>query len=111
MDAIEKQARGQQAANLLADELLQEAIREVRYAAHRAFERSGGDPEKLRRAADVLEAAAAFQRFLMAAASQGAAARKKIDAELQAGQFVRGIGRLVRNRDEIADRMPWGSVA
>lgn len=107
MNPIEKKARGQHAENLLRDEMLQEALRDVRYAAHRAFEKAGSDPEKLSRASLQLAAANDFHRFLKLAVSNGKAAAKEIDAELQGGRFVRGIGRLTRNRDDIAEDMPW----
>lgn len=107
MDDIERKARGQRAESLLRDDLLQEALREVRYAAHRAFEAAKGEPDKLARAAMQLEAAAEFHRFLILAATHGAAAAKKIDRELQGGGFVRGVGRLVRNRSDEAEGMPW----
>lgn len=107
MNALEKKARGQQADNLLKDALLAEALREVRFAAHRAFERAKGDPQKLDRAAMLLESAGDFQRFLTLAVKHGTAAGKEIDRELQGGGFVRGIGRMVRNRDEEAEGMPW----
>lgn len=104
---IEKKARGQQAENLLKDEMLKEALREVRFAAHRAFEQAGADPVKLARASAQLRAANDFQRFLTLAMKHGQAASKEIDRELSERQFVRGIGRLVRNRDEEAEDMPW----
>jgi hypothetical protein len=110
MNLIEKKARGQAAENLLADDLLKEALREVRYAAHRAFERAAGDPEKLARASDTLASANAFQRFLTLAVTHGKAAAKEIDKELQGGRVVRGIGRLTRNRDDEADDMPWSAA-
>jgi hypothetical protein len=107
MNALEKKARGQLAANLLADETLKEALREVRFAAHRAFERAKGDTEALARASAQLVAANDFQTFLTLAVKHGTSAAKEIDRELQGGKFVRGIGRLVRNRDEAAEDMPW----
>ena len=107
MSPIERKARGVQAEALLKDDLLIEALREVRFAAHRAFESAHGDREKLDRASRLLDAAADFQRFLMLAVKHGAAAAKEIDRDQQAGRFVRGIGRLVRSRDPIADEMPW----
>lgn len=107
MNLIEKKARGTAASHLLKDEMLQEALREVRFAAHRAFERAQGDPNALKRASDVLEAANTFQRILALAVSHGAAAAKEIDKSLDGGGFVRGIGRMVRNRDGEADDMPW----
>lgn len=109
MNPLEKKARGQQAENLLKDEMLQEALREVRYAAHRAFEMAKGDPLKLDRASRQWEAANDFQRFLTLAAKHGAAATKEIDRELQGGRFVRGIGRMTRNRDAEMDDMPWSN--
>lgn len=108
MNDIEKKSRGHQAEALLKDELLQEAIRQVRYAAHRAFERAKGDEDALRRAAYLLDAANDFQRFLTLAVSQGDAAAKKIDAEMSEGKIIRGIGRLVRNR--AAEGMPWSAT-
>jgi hypothetical protein len=110
MNPIEKKTRGQQADILLRDEMLQEALREVRFAAHRAFEAAGNDTKKLSEASLQLLSANRFQRFLTLAVKQGAAAAKEIDRELQGGRFVRGIGRLVRNRDEEAEDMPWHSV-
>lgn len=111
MNPAELKARGQHAANLLKDETLQEALREVRYAAHRAFEAAGGDAAKLARASDLLEAANTFQRHLTAAMTRGKAAAKEIDRDLNSGKFIRGIGRLTRSRNELADDMPWSSVA
>lgn len=107
MDLIEKKARGTQAQNLLGDEMLQEALREVRYAAHRAFEHAKGDAVKLQRASDLLDSAASFQRFLTLALKHGQAAAKEIDRELQGGRFVRGIGKLVRDRAEDLEDLPW----
>lgn len=107
MNLIEKKTRGQNADNLLKDELLMEALRDVRYAAHRAFEKSNGDEERLKRAAFLLDAANDFHKFLVIAMKQGAAAAKEIDKELNGGAFVRGIGRLTRNRDQEAEDMPW----
>lgn len=109
MNDIEAKARGQQAEALLADEMLQDALKHIRYAAHRAFERAGGDPVKLQRAADQLEAAGAFQRYLVLAVKTGAAAAKRIDKDLQAGNVVRGLGSLVRSRRQ-RDAGPWSAA-
>lgn len=108
-DPIKDKARGNQAAMLLRDEILQEALKEVRYVAHRAFETAAGDAAKLQRAADLLEAANAFQRHLIALMTMGEAATKKIDAEMNQGAILRGIGRRVRNREAVD--MPWSRVA
>lgn len=110
MNLIEKKARGQHAETLLEDEMLKEALREVQYAAHRAFEAAAGDAVKLQRASDMLAGAKLFQRFLTIAVKQGAAATKEIEKELKGGAFVRGVGRLVRNRDAEADDMPWSPI-
>jgi hypothetical protein len=110
MNLAEKKSRGLQAQSLLNDDLLKEALREVKFAAHRAFEKARDD-EALRRAAYLLEASQSFHRFFVLAATQGAAAAKEIDRELNAGKFVRGVGRLTRNRDELMDDMPWDQTA
>lgn len=110
MSLIEQKARGQQAENLLNDDMFKAALREVRYAAHRAFEAAQGDPDRLRRASMILEAAGDFQRFLTLAVRHGVAASKEIDRQMQAGEVVRGIGRLVRNRDPRVEGMPWNEV-
>lgn len=110
MNLLERRARGQQAEDLLKNELLQEALREVRFAAHRAFERAKGDADQLARASAQLEAAHDFQTFLTLAAKHGSAAAKEIDKSMNEGKFVRGIGRLVRARDGIADDMPWSAA-
>lgn len=107
MTDLEWKARGQHAENLLRDELLQEALLEIRYAAHRAFERSSGSPEAMRRAHEQLEASKLFEAFLRRAVTRGKEAAKKIDRDLQGGRFVRGVGRLSRNRDPLMDEMPW----
>jgi hypothetical protein len=106
---IDLKSRGQNASNLLRDEMLIEALREVRFAAHRAFERAKGDSDQLARASAQLEAANDFQRFLTLAVKRGVAAAKEIDRELQGGKIVRGIGRLVRDRDETLEGMPWSA--
>lgn len=111
MNDVELKSRGVQAENLLADEMLREALNHVRYAAHRAFEKAKGDPEKLRRAADQLEAANDFHRYLILAVKNGAAAAKRIDRDLQGGSVVRGIGRLVRSRMPTTGDDPWRDVA
>lgn len=107
MTLPEIKARGEHAQNLLRDELLQEALRELQFAAHRAFEGAGSDAERLKMAADQLAAAKRFQMFFHRLVTAGKTAAKRIDAELQGGGFVRGIGRLSRNRDPIAEDMPW----
>jgi hypothetical protein len=107
MTPLEQKARGQHADALLKDPLLLEGIKQVRYAAHRAFEASKGDPETLARASNLLNAVNDFHRFFVLAVKQGEAAAKTIDSELREGRFVRGIGRLVRDRDSQADDMPW----
>ena len=110
MTPLEQKARGQHAEAILKDEMVAEGIRQVRYAAHRAFEQAKGDPAALARAAHLLNAANDFHRFFALAVKQGEAAAKKIDSELREGRFVRGIGRLVRNRDAVADDMPWSEA-
>lgn len=107
MKLPEIKARGEHAQNLLRDELLQEALREIQFAAHRAFEAAGDDIGKLERASLQLAAAKSFQMFFHRLVTAGKTATKRIDAELQGGHFVRGIGRLARNRDPIAEDMPW----
>lgn len=109
MNPVEKKARGHRADQLLRDDMLQEALREVRYAAHRAFERSQ-NAEDREIAWHMLDAANRFHRCLTLAAKHGAAAAKEIDKQHERGGFVRGIGRLVRNRDEAADGMPWSEA-
>ena len=111
MNLIEKQARGRQAENLLKDEMLMEAIREVRFAAHRAFERANGDESKLIRAALLLDAANDLHKYLVVAMKNGAAASKELDKELNAGKIARGIGRLVRDRSDEAEGLPWHQAA
>lgn len=110
MNLIETKTRGTEAQNLLRNELLLEALKQVRYAAHRAFEQANGDDAKLRRASHLLDAANDLHRFLKIAISSGEAAAKQIDRELNEGRFVRGVGRLVRGRDSEADTMPWSNA-
>lgn len=110
MNDIDAKSRGVQAENLLADEMLRDALNHVRFAAHRAFERSDGDPAKLQRASDTLEAANAFHRYLVLAMKNGAAAAKRIDRDLQGGSVVRGIGRLVRSRRGSTSGAPWSEA-
>ena len=109
MNEIEKKARGARADALLKDTMLQEALREVRFAAHRAFERSTSAADR-EMAWHMLDAASRFQRSLTLAVKHGSAAAKELDKQLERGGFVRGIGRLVRNRDETADGMPWSEA-
>lgn len=108
-DLILDKARGQNAANVLNDEAFKDALKEVHYVAHRAFERAAGDPERLRRASDLLEAANTLQRYLISLLTMGQAAAKKLDADMDKGPIQRGIGRLVRNRAPVD--MPWSRVA
>lgn len=107
---LEQKARGQAAESLLENELLNEALLEIRHAAHRAFEKARGDEELLWRASAQLEASKQFHLFFLLLVKQGKAAAKQIDRELNKGQFVRGIGRLVRDRDPLADEMPWSQT-
>lgn len=106
----EIRSRGIQAENLLKDEMLREALQQVMYAAHRAFEAAKGDPDKLRRASDLLEMAAEFRLYLQMAINQGRAVSKKIDAEMQASKARRTIRGLVRNREAYADEAPWSAA-
>lgn len=90
---------------------MQDALRQLRYAAHRAFESAHGDAEKLKSASADLEAVNRFHRNLIIAIQDGKAASKKIDRELQGGRFVRGIGSLVRSRRPTDLGMPWDEDA
>lgn len=109
VNPVEKKSRGVAAQNLLNDEMLKEALKEVRFAAHRAFERSRSAEDR-EVAWHMLDAANRFHRCLLVAMNQGSAAAKEIDRELKVGRFVEGIGRLVRDRDDIADGMPWSEA-
>lgn len=109
MNLLEKKTRGQQAETLLSDPLLAEALREVKFACHRAFERAYGDPVKLQRASDMLAAANDFHLYLRKALDAGKAAAKEIDRDLQGGRFVRGIGRMVRSREDEDEALPWSA--
>jgi len=107
MDLIEKRSRGHQAENLLRDPLLQEALREVGLAAHRAFERAKSD-EELRTARQVLDAAERFVRMLRIAVGEGTAAARKIDDEMRQPSLISRSVRAVRNRN--GEGMPWESA-
>jgi hypothetical protein len=109
----ELRARGIQAQNLMKDEMLQEAIREVAFAAHRAFESAHGDVELVRQASHLLDAANRFQLVLRLAMEQGKAADKRLDREIQGGRARRAMREarvLVRNRNAPVEGMPWRSV-
>lgn len=109
----ELRARGIQAQNLLKDDMLQEALREVAYAAHRAFEAAHGDLELVRQASNLLDAANRFQLVLRLAMEQGKAADKRLDREIQGSRARRAMREargLVRNRNAPAEGMPWRSV-
>ena len=79
--------RGARARQLLKDEMLQEALREVRYAAHRIFE-DAKTPDQLRRASDLLESANYFERFLRSVAELGEAEIAKREREVARGKRV-----------------------
>lgn len=106
----EQRARGIQAENLLKDEMLQEALREVAYAAHRAFEAAHGDPELVRRASQLLDAANQFRLTLQLAIVHGKAADKRLDREIQGSAARRAMRGLVRNRNAPIAGMPWREV-
>jgi hypothetical protein len=111
LNESEKKTRGSQAHVLLSDEMLQEALREVRFAAHRAFERSASAADR-EIAWHMLDSASRFERCLRLAVSQGAAASKQIDRELEREgmlERITGYGRRARNRD--LGSMPWNKEA
>lgn len=109
----ELRARGIQAQNLLNDDMLKDALREVAFAAHRAFESAHGDLELIRQASQLLDAANRFQLVLRLAMEHGKAADKRLDREIQGGRARRamreGVG-LVRNRNTPVGDVPWRSV-
>lgn len=109
VNPVELKSRGVSAQNLLNDDTLKDALKQVRYAAHRAFERSTSAADR-EIAWHMLDAANRFHRCLIVAMNQGSAASKEIDRELKGGRFVQGIGRLVRNRDDMTDDMPWSEA-
>ena len=103
MTPIERKARGSRAANLLNDDMLQEALREVGYSAHRAFESAKTEAE-LVLAREMLRGAEAFVRVLRLAVEHGSAAAKQIDRELAVNDgLVANLMRRTRNRED----MPW----
>lgn len=91
-------ARGARAKALLADELLQEAVREVSLAAHRLFEEAGS-PEQLQRASDLLVSANHFARFLRSLVEAGQAEVNKREREIAKSKRV--------ERDPILRGMAW----
>lgn len=105
----QERARGIQAENLMRDEMLQEAMREMMFIAHRAFEAARGDPAKLQRASDLFAMAGDFQLYLTRLIAQGKAASNAIDREMQAGKTARTFHSLVRNRNA-RDDMPWSAA-
>lgn len=107
MTPNERKARGLRAKELLDDPLIKVALREVRFSAHRVLDKASGDIEKVKRAADLIEAANTFQRFLILAMKSGIAAAKELDALNNQGAIGRGIGRMVRNREREDEDIPW----
>jgi hypothetical protein len=105
-DLIEQKGKGHEAQRLLDDEMFKDVLKEVRYAAHRAFERSQNEHDR-EVAWYMLDAVNRLQRMLVAIASRGKAATKEIDRVLDDGGAVRGITRAIRNRDHPPNGMPW----
>ena len=108
MDLIDKKARGHDAARILDEPLLKEALREVGLAAHRAFERATSD-EELRVARQTLDAAERFVRMLRIAVGEGAAATKRLERELRPQTAVSRAIRAVRERRQ--EGMPWENAS
>jgi hypothetical protein len=108
VNLIEKKARGTSAQNLLSDDVLKDALRELSYAAHRAFE-SAATPEDRERAWQQLDAGNRFARYLRALVEQGRQAAVTIEKELRQPTPARdGFLRRARARVPEVD-MPWHS--
>lgn len=108
MNLIEKKAKGTQAQNLLSDEVLKDALRELSFATHRVWE-SSTDPEARERAWQQLDAANRFTRHLRALVEQGRQAAVQIEKELREPIHAKdGFLRRARSRVPEVD-MPWHS--